>query len=80
MVDLSPITDRAKAFLATPLGHSLEHAVTASATTAASLYLFGHADVRTALVSFASGAVFGIRTAVREYLKPADDPTKRRKA
>lgn len=71
------IKDRAAAFLATPLGHSLEHAVTAAAATAVGIYLTGH-DAHAAAAAFVAGAGFGIRTALREYFKAGDDPTKRR--
>jgi len=66
----------AVAFLATPFGHALEHAVTAAAATAAGIYFTGH-DAHAAAATFVAAVVFGVRTAVREYFKPADDPTKR---
>lgn len=72
-------------FLATPLGHAVEHAVTAALVTAlgllASKYFAGKpltlADVRDATTLFVSTAAFGIRTAVREALKAPTNPTKR---
>jgi len=73
-----------KAFLSTPLGHALEHAVTAAITTAVGLlvtkwwttHALGLDDFRAAWVCFLSGVLFGIRTALRNYFKAADDPTK----
>lgn len=73
---LETIKDKLTAFLATPLGHALEHAVTAAAVTAVGIYLTGH-DAHAAAAAFVSGAAFGIRTAIREYFKADDDPTKR---
>jgi uncharacterized membrane protein YfbV (UPF0208 family) len=65
-----------QAFLATPLGHALEHAVTAAAVTAIGIYFTGH-DAHAAAAAFVAGVVFGVRTALREYFKSPSDPTKR---
>ena len=73
-----------QAFLKTPLGHALEHAVTAAVATAVGLLITrwwtAHTltmdDFRAAWVCFLSGAAFGIRTALRNYFKPPEDPTK----
>lgn len=73
------------AFLATSFGHACEHAVTAAATTAVALLVSKYAtnkaltlaDARDAIALFGSGAIFGLRTAAREWLKSDDNPTKR---
>ena len=86
---LQNLKDRLAAFLLTPFGHALEHAVTAAAATAGGLLLAayftnGHTlhadDLGVAWTSFTSGLLFGIRTAFREYFKSPSDPTKRKPA
>lgn len=81
---VSTAREKIVAFLATPFGHAVEHAVTAAALTAAGLVVakfVAHKpvtieDVRDAVTLFVSSVGFGLRTALREFLKPADDPTK----
>lgn len=71
-------------FRKTPLGHAIEHAITAAIASGIGLLAVTYHstgtvtldDAKGIMVITISGLLFGVRTALNNRLKPTDDPTK----